>query len=170
MAEYLEFFNIYYGRDWDVFPGFFPGKNPKKENMISYLFSVCSLCSNCQSYSSDRNDNQIYGVCISAYGIRGFLSAMRILSLPFCMRLWRLRSCSYAMGKRRTIKRKQKKEWRRTQRKRGEEREELRYEPFCFGIGINALGCSLGKEIKWIRKNGSILCRFIRWYIQQLHC
>jgi len=33
-------------------------------------------------------------------------------------------------------------------RKRGEEREELRYEPFCFGIGINALGCSLGKEIK----------------------
>ena len=24
----------------------------------------------------------------------------------------------------------------------------IRHEPFCFGIGINALGGSLGKEIK----------------------
>ncbi len=70
MAEYLDFFNIYIMGVIEMsFQFYFLAKILKKK-MVSFLFPVCSMCSDCGSFSFGRYDHRFYGACLSAYGMR----------------------------------------------------------------------------------------------------
>ena len=66
MAEYFRFFQyIHSGRDGDVLPALFSGKNPEKENVDSsfyFLFAVGAVITN--EFIPERHDYWFY-VCLS---------------------------------------------------------------------------------------------------------